>query len=162
MTARRHPGTIPGDTQYTDIRDKILIWIRPGKTLKFHFPEGYDMGATSTTDLEPLSHHGAPPRARRIAAAHVALPRASRHFSVGRLDANGGQRGGQRVHHISCTFDMMRAAFGPVIPATSWIPGMLACAEKTPSDFAREVPEGTRYVVKSVTAKPRNLPPISV
>ena len=40
------------------------------------------MGATSTTDLEPLSDHGAPPRARRIAAAHVALPRASRHFSA--------------------------------------------------------------------------------
>ena len=32
--------------------------------------------------VEPLSDHGAPPRARRIAAAHVALPRASRHFSA--------------------------------------------------------------------------------
>ena len=43
------------------------------------------MGATaSTTDLEPLSDHGAPPRARRIAAVHVALPRASRHFSSAR------------------------------------------------------------------------------
>ena len=40
------------------------------------------MGATSTTDLEPLSDHGAPPRVRRIAAAHVAPPRASRHFSA--------------------------------------------------------------------------------
>ena len=42
------------------------------------------MGATSTTDLEPLSDHGAPPRVRRIAAAHVVLvpPRASRHFSA--------------------------------------------------------------------------------
>ena len=40
------------------------------------------MGATSTTDLEPLSDHGAPSRARRIAAVHVALPRASRHFSA--------------------------------------------------------------------------------
>ena len=40
------------------------------------------MGATSTTDLEPLSDHGAPPQARRIAAAHVAPPRASRHFSA--------------------------------------------------------------------------------
>ena len=49
---------------------------------------------------------------------------------------------------------MMLAAFGPVLPATSWIPGMLACAEETPSDFAREVPEGTRYVVKSVAAHP--------
>ena len=50
--------------------------------MKLHLPGGYDMGATSTTDLEPLSDHGAPPRARRIAAAHVALPRASRHFSA--------------------------------------------------------------------------------
>ena len=49
---------------------------------------------------------------------------------------------------------MMPAASGPVILATIWIPGMLACAEKTPSDFAREVPEGTRYVVKSVAAHP--------
>ena len=40
------------------------------------------MSATSTTDLEPLSDHGARSRARRIAAAHVALPRASRHFSA--------------------------------------------------------------------------------
>ena len=40
------------------------------------------MGATSTTDLEPLSDHGAPPQVRRIAAAHVAPPRASRHFSA--------------------------------------------------------------------------------
>ena len=57
---------------------------------------------------------------------------------------------------------MMPAAFGPVIPATSRVTVMLVYAEETPSDFAREVPEGTRYVVKSVTAKPRNLPPISV
>ena len=42
------------------------------------------MGATSTTDLEPLSDHGAPPRVRRIAAAHVAPPRGSRHFSARR------------------------------------------------------------------------------
>ena len=40
------------------------------------------MCPTSTTEVEPLSDHGAPPRARRIAAAHVALPRASRHFSA--------------------------------------------------------------------------------
>ena len=82
MTARCHPVSLPGDTVDTDTRDRIRIRIRPGKTLKFHLPEGYDMGATSTTDLEPLSDHGAPPRARRIAAAHVALPRASRHFSA--------------------------------------------------------------------------------
>ena len=42
----------------------------------------------------------------------------------------------------------MSAAFGPVIPATSRVTVMLVYAEETPSDFAREVPEGTRYVVK--------------
>ena len=82
MTARCHPVSLPGDTEDTDTQDFIRIRIRPGKTLKLYLPEGYDMGATSTTDLEPLSDHGAPPRARRIAAAHVALPRASRHFSA--------------------------------------------------------------------------------
>ena len=49
----------PGDTEDTDIRDRIRIRIRPGKTLKLHFPEGYGMSATSTTKLEPLSDHGA-------------------------------------------------------------------------------------------------------
>ena len=49
---------------------------------------------------------------------------------------------------------MMRAAFGPVIPATSRVTVMLVYAEETPTDFAREVPEGTRYVVKSVAAHP--------
>ena len=53
----------------------------------------------------------------------------------------------------------MPAAFGPVLTATSWIPGMLACAEKTPSDFAREVPEGTRYVAKSAHRGRCPLPP---
>ena len=72
----------PGDTEDTDIRDRIRIRIHPGKTLKLHFPEGYGVCPTSTTEVEPLSDHGAPPRARRIAAAHVALPRASRHFSA--------------------------------------------------------------------------------
>ena len=46
------------------------------------------MGATSTTDLEPLSDHGAPPQVRRIAAAHVAPPRASRHFSARQTRVN--------------------------------------------------------------------------
>ena len=41
----------------------------------------------------------------------------------------------------------MPAAFGPVIPATSRVTIMLVYAEETPSDFAREVPEGTRYEV---------------
>ena len=45
---------------------------------------------TSTTELEPLSDHGAPPRVRRIAAAHVAPPRASRHFSARRKLLNVG------------------------------------------------------------------------
>ena len=75
-------------------------------------------------------------------------------MTFGRLDANGGQQGGQRVHYISCTFGMMPAAFGPAIPATSRVTVMLVYAEETPSDFAREVPEGTRYVVKSVAAPP--------
>ena len=48
----------------------------------------------------------------------------------------------------------MPAAFGPVILATSRVTVMLVYAEETPSDFAREVPEGTRYVVKSVAAHP--------
>ena len=88
MTARCHPVSLPGDTEDTDTRDRIRIRIRPGKTLKLHLPEGYDMGATSTTDLEPLSDHGAPPRVRRIAAAHVAPPRASRHFSARQIRVN--------------------------------------------------------------------------
>ena len=57
-------------------------YVPGGKTLKFHFREGFGVSPTSTTEVEPLSDHGAPPRARRIAAAHVALPRASRHFSA--------------------------------------------------------------------------------
>ena len=58
MTARCHPVSLPGDTEDTDTREKIRIWIHPGKTLKLHLPKGYDMGATSTTDVEPLSDHG--------------------------------------------------------------------------------------------------------
>ena len=78
MTARRHPVTLPGDTEDTDNGRRYGYGYDPEKTLKLYLPEGYDMGATSTTDLEPLSDHGAPPRARRIAAAHVALPQRSR------------------------------------------------------------------------------------
>ena len=54
----------------------------------------------------------------------------------------GGNRAAKVFTHISCTFGMMRAAFGPVIPATSRVTVMLVNAEETPSDFAREVPEG--------------------
>ena len=45
---------------------------------KLHFPEGFGESPTSTTELEQLSDHGAPPRARRIAAAHVARGTAAR------------------------------------------------------------------------------------
>ena len=87
MTARCHPVSLPGDTEDTDTRDRIRIRIRPGKTLKLYLPEGYGVSATSTTDLEPLSDHGAPPRARRIAAAHVAHCRALRAISqLGKLN----------------------------------------------------------------------------
>ena len=66
----------------------------------------------------------------------------------GRLDANGGQmmRNKSDFTYISCTFGMMPAAFGPVLPATSRMTVMLLYAEETPSDFVREVPESTRYV----------------
>ena len=60
----------------------------PGKTLKLHLPEGYDMGATSTTDLEPLSDHGAPPRVRRIAAAHIGTAALCMYIAISRLAAN--------------------------------------------------------------------------
>ena len=54
---------------------------------------------------------------------------------------------------------MMPAAFGPVIPATSRVTVMLVYAEETPSDFAREVPEGTRYVGEKCDRKtPKSAP----
>ena len=34
MTARRHPVTLPGDTEDTDTREKIRIWIRPGEDVE--------------------------------------------------------------------------------------------------------------------------------
>ena len=75
------PCDFPRDIRKIRISVIVRIRIRPGKTLKLHFHEGYGVCPTSTTELEPLSDHGAPPP-RRIAAAHVALPRASRHFSA--------------------------------------------------------------------------------
>ena len=85
MTARCHPVSLPGDTEDTDTRDRIRIWIRPGKTLKLHLPEGYDMGATSTTDLEPLSDHGAAARVRHL-REHLPLdPLNSRRSLSGKL-----------------------------------------------------------------------------
>ena len=50
------------------------------------------------------------------------------------MAADAPNRAAKEFTTISCTFGMMLAAFGPVLPATSWIPGMLACAEETPSD----------------------------
>ena len=71
----------------------------------------------------------------------------------------GGNRAAKEFTHISCTFGMMRAAFGPVIPATSRVTVMLVYAEETPSDFAREVPEGTRYVGEKCDRKtPKSAP----
>ena len=54
-------------------REDIEVSLPPGSA---------GVSLPSTTEVEPLSDHGAPPRARRIAAAHVALPRASCHFSA--------------------------------------------------------------------------------
>ena len=34
MTARRHPVTLPGDTEDTDTREKIWIRIRPGEDVE--------------------------------------------------------------------------------------------------------------------------------
>ena len=65
----------------------------------------------------------------------------------------GGNRAAKEFTHISCTFGMMRAAFGPVLPATSRITVMLVYAEETSSDFAREVPEGTRYVGEKCSSR---------
>ena len=48
--------------------------------------------------------------------------------------------------YISCTFGMMPAALGAAIPATHRSGPVVVFAAKTPPDFAREVPEGTRYV----------------
>ena len=77
------PCDSPREIRYIRISGIVSgLRIRSGKTLKLHFLNGFGVIPTSTTELEPLSDHGAPPRARRIAAAHVALPRASRHFSA--------------------------------------------------------------------------------
>ena len=55
------------------------------------------------------------------------------------MAANAPNRAAKEFTHISCTFGMMRDAFGPVLPATSQVTVMLVYAEETPSDFAREV-----------------------
>ena len=125
MTARCHPVSLPGDTEDTDTRDRIRIRIRPGKTLKLHLPEGYDMGATSTTDLEPLSDHGAPPRARRIAAAHVTLPRASRHFSARQVYVDASFLNPASHSHIGVTCDWSdpETEDSPTDGSATWLRG---------------------------------------
>ena len=50
--ARSYPVPRPGRYGRYGYPDRIRIRIRPGKTLKLHFPEGYGMSATSTTKLE--------------------------------------------------------------------------------------------------------------
>ena len=94
MTARCHPVSLPGDTEDKDTRDRIRIRIRPGKTLKFHFPEGFRVSPTSTTDLEPLGGHGAPPAG---AADPTALLSAISNNSL----LYGAEVGRVSQHHIT-------------------------------------------------------------
>ena len=89
MAAGCYPVTYALSTRVIRYYRELKFGYVPGKTFgevpkafKFHFPEGFGVSPTSTTELEPLSDHGAPPHARRIAAAQLALPRASRHFSA--------------------------------------------------------------------------------
>ena len=81
--ARSYPVPRTGDTEDTDIRYRIRIRIRPGKTLKLHLPEGYGMSATSTTKLEPLSDHGTAARVRH-SRAHLPLDPLSSRRSLSR------------------------------------------------------------------------------
>ena len=84
--ARSYPVPRPGRYGRYGYPDRIRIRIRPGKTLKLHFPEGYGMSATSTTKLEPLSDHGTAARVRH-SREHLPLDplssrlRASRSFT---------------------------------------------------------------------------------
>ena len=59
--------------------------------------------------------------------------------------------------HILCSFGMMRATFGPALPATHRSGPVVVFAAKTRPDFVREVSEGTRYVGE----KYGRTPPIS-
>ena len=71
----------------------------------------------------------------------------------------GGNRAAKEFTHISCTFGMMRAAFGPALPATSRSTVVVVRAAKTGPDFAREVSEGTRYVGEKCDRKtPKSAP----
>ena len=62
--ARSYPVPRPGRYGRYGYPDRIRIRIRPGKTLKLHFPEGFGVSPTSTTKLEPLSDHGTAARVR--------------------------------------------------------------------------------------------------
>ena len=75
------------------------------------------------------------------------------------MAANAPNRAAKEFTHISCTFGMMRAAFGPALPATSRSTVVVVRAAKTGPDFAREVPEGTRYVGEKCDRKtPKSAP----
>ena len=88
--ARSYPVSIPGrygrygyPGSYPE--DRIRIRIRSRNKLKLHLPEGYGMSATSTTDLEPLSDHGAAARVRHL-REHLPLdPLNSRRSLSGKL-----------------------------------------------------------------------------
>ena len=59
------------------------------------------------------------------------------------MAANACNRAAKEFTHMSCTFGMMRGAFGPALPATSRSTVVVVRAAKTGPDFAREVPKGT-------------------
>ena len=82
MAAGCYPVTRPGRYGRYVYTGSYPDMDTPQEEVDVAFPPMIRVCPTSTTEVEPLSHHGAPPRARRIAAAHVALPRASRHFSA--------------------------------------------------------------------------------
>ena len=79
------------------------------------------------------------------------------------MAANAPNKAAKEFTHISCTFGMMRGAFGPALPATSRSTVVVVRAAKTGPDFAREVPEGklnlTRYVGEKCDRKtPKSAP----
>ena len=75
--------------------------------------------------------------------------------------SNGGQHSGHKSDftYISCTFGMMPAAFGSALPATSRSKLVVVRAAKTGPDFAREVPESTRYVGEKCGRSPPEICP---
>ena len=64
MAAGCYPVTYALSTRVIRYSRELKFGYVPGKTLKFHFPEGFGVSPTSTTELEPLSDHGAAARVR--------------------------------------------------------------------------------------------------